>query len=301
MSVAQFVAAQRTDHGIPHAITCRALGVSASWFYKWRDRDPTPRQVRRAALDAAVRASFDTSGGRYGSPRVLADLRAAGWRVAKKSVEASMARHGLVARRTRRRRCLTRPDKAAPRIPDLVERDFTASAVNRKWCGDLTEVPTGEGKLYLATVEDLASRRIIGFGLSEHHDTELATGAIKMAVAVRGGAVAGTIFHSDRGGEYHGELFALACRRCGISQSMGRAGSCFDNAAAESFFSTLEWELFRLTALATKQDARRAVARYIDWYNRTRRHSACGMRPPLEYEAILACRAVASPVETEAA
>jgi putative transposase len=101
--------------------------------------------------------------------------------------------------------------------------------------------------------------------------------------------------------EYHGELFALACRRCGISQSMGRAGSCFDNAAAESFFSTLEWELLRLTPLATKQDARREVAGYIDWYNRTRRHSACGMRPPVEYEAILARRAVASPSETEAA
>jgi putative transposase len=301
VSVAHFVAAQRTDHGIPHATCCRALEVSASWFYKWRDRPPTPRQARRADLDAAVRESFDTSGGRYGSPRVLADLRAAGWRVAKRSVEASMARQGLVARRTRRRRCLTRPDKAAPRIPDLVKRDFAASAVNRKWCGDLTEVPTGEGKLYLATVEDLASRRIIGFGLSEHHDTELASAAIKMAVAVRGGAVAGTIFHSDGGGEYHGELFALACRRCGISQSMGRAGSCFDNAAAESFFSTLEWELFRLAPLATKQDARREVARYIDWYNRIRRHSACGMRPPLEHEAILAANGGAVSDETEAA
>ena len=301
MSVAHFVAAQRTEHGIPHATTCRALGVSASWFYKWRDRDPTPRQARRSDLDAAVRQSFDTSGGRYGSPRVLADLRAAGWRVAKKSVEASMARQGLVARPRRRRRCLTRPDKAAPRIPDLVKRDFTAVTINRKWCGDLTEVPTGEGKLYLATVEDLASRRIIGFGLGEHHDTELATRAIKMAVAVRGGVVAGTVFHSDRGGEYSADLFAAACKRCGISQSMGRAGSCFDNAAAESFFSTLEWELFRLTPLATKRAARREVAWFIDWYNRVRRHSACGLKPPLEYEAILGARAVESSDETEAA
>jgi putative transposase len=162
-------------------------------------------------------------------------------------------------------------------------------------------VPTGEGKLYLAAVEDLASRRIIGFGLSEHHDTELATAAIKMAVAARGGAVAGTIFHSDRGGEYHGEFFASACRRCEISQSVGRAGSCFDNAAAESFFSTLEWELFRLTPLATKHDARREVARYIDWYNRTRRHSACGVRLPLEHEAILVANGDAVPDETEAA
>jgi putative transposase len=122
--------------------------------------------------------------------------------VAKKSVEASMARQGLVARPTRGRRgWLTRPDKAARPVPDLVKRDVTALTINIKWCGDLTEVPTEEGKLYLATVEDLASRRIVGFGLSEHHDAELATGALKMAVAVRGGDVDGTIFHSDRGSE----------------------------------------------------------------------------------------------------
>ena len=123
-----------------------------------------------------------------------------------------MARQGLVARPTRTRRgWLTRPDKAAPPVPDLVKRDFTAPAINHKWCGDLTEVPTDEGKLYLATVEDLASRRIVGFGLSEHHDAELATGALKMAVAVRGGDVAGTIFHSDRGSEYTANLFETAC------------------------------------------------------------------------------------------
>ena len=265
MSVASFVAAQRTDHGVPHVIACRALGVSTSWFYKWHDRPATPRQARRASLDAEVRHSFEVSGGRYGSPRVHADLVEAGWQVAKKSVEASMARQGLVARPSpRRRRFLTRPDKAAAPIPDLVKRDFSAPAVNRKWCGDLTEVPTDEGKLYLATVEDRASRRIVGFGLSEHHDAELATTAIKMAVAVRGGDVTGTIFHTDRGSEYTAGLFAAACSRSGITQSMGRAGSCFDNAAAESFFSTLEWELFRTTPLTTKQAARREIAWFID-------------------------------------
>jgi putative transposase len=165
MTVASFVATQRTEHGVPHVIACRALGVSESWFYKWRDRAPTRRQARRVSLDAVVRQCFDASGGRYGSPRVLADLREAGWRVAKKSVEASMARQRLVARPSpRRRRGLTRPDKAAPPIPDLVKRVFTAPVINQKWCGDLTEVPTDEGKLYLATVEDLGSRRIVGFG-----------------------------------------------------------------------------------------------------------------------------------------
>ena len=121
-------------------------------------------------------------------------------------------------------------------------------------------MPTDEGKLYLATVEDLASKRIVGFGLSEHHDAELATGALKMAVAVRGGDVAGTIFHSDRGSEYTAELFESACSTLAVTQSMGRAGSCFDNAAAESWFSTLEWELFRKRRFETKQDARREAA-----------------------------------------
>jgi putative transposase len=200
MTVASFVAAQRTDHGVPHVICCRALGVSQSWFYKWRQRGPTPRQQRQARLDTAVKKSFDESDGDYGSPRVLADLRADGWRVSKKSVEASMARQRLVGRATRRRfRCLTRPDKAAAPAPDLVKRDFTAPAINLKWCGDLTEVPTDEGKLYLAHVEDLASRRIPGFALSEHHDAEVAVAALQMAAAVRGGDVAGVIFHSDRG------------------------------------------------------------------------------------------------------
>jgi putative transposase len=302
MTVASFVAAQRTDHGVPHVISCRALGVSPSWFYKWRDRRPTSRQQRRATLDEAVKRSFDASDGRYGSPRVLADLLEDGWRVSKKSVEASMARQGLVARPTRtRRRWLTRPDKAAPPAPDLVKRDFTAPAINHKWCGDLTEVPTDEGKLYLAAVEDLASRRIVGFGLGEHHDAELATGALKMAVAVRGGDVAGTIFHSDRGSEYTATLFEQACSTLRISQSMGRAGSCFDNAAAESWFSTLEWELFRHRHFDTKHDARRQVARFIDWYNRVRRHSSCEMKPPIEFEAILATRATETAPQEEAA
>jgi putative transposase len=168
MSVASHIASQRTEHGVPHAVACRALGVSESWFYKWRDRPPTPRQQRRARLDAAVRDSFDESGGSpgtYGSPRVHADLLDAGWKVSIKTVAASMVSQGLVARAKRRRRSLTRPDKAAAPIPDLVKRDFMAEAINEKWCGDLTEIPTDEGKLYLATVEDLASRRLPGFAL----------------------------------------------------------------------------------------------------------------------------------------
>jgi putative transposase len=302
VSVASFVAAQRTDHGIPHALSCRVLGVSESWFYKWRDRPPTPRQQRRERLDADVRRAYLDSDGDYGSPRVRADLREGGWRVSTKTVAASMARQGLVGRPTRRRfRCLTRPDKAARPIPDLVKRDFTAPAINLKWCGDLTEIPTDEGKLYLAHVEDLASRRIPGFAMSEHHDGPLAVAALQMAAAVRGGEVTGVIFHSDHGGEYSGELFEVACRRLGVTQSMGRVGSCFDNAASESFHSTLEFELLRKRHFATRADARVAVASYIDRYSRVRRHSSCEMRSPIDYEAILTTRAAETVDGEEAA
>jgi transposase InsO family protein len=288
VSVASFVAAQRTDHGVSHALACRALGVSVSWFYKWRDRPATARRGRRVAVDEAVRASFDASAGTYGSPRVHADLREEGWRVAKKTVAESMARQGLVARPKRRRRGLTRPDRAAPPAPDLIGRDFTAGAINQKWCGDLTEIPTGEGKLYLAAVEDLASRRVPGFAIGDHHDAELAAGALKMAVAVRGGDVAGVVFHSDRGSEYTATLFEEVCRRLGVIQSMGRAGSALDNAAAESFFSTLEFELLSRKTFATKAQARREVAAFLDRYNQRRRHSSCGMRSPVDYETLLA-------------
>jgi transposase InsO family protein len=295
MSVASHIASQRTLHGVPHAVACRALGVSESWFYKWRGRPPTPRQARRTRLDAAVRGSFDESGGSpgtYGSPRVLADLLDAGWKVSAKTVAASMASQGLVARAKRRRRSLTRPDKRAVPFADLVRRDFTAGAINEKWCGDLTEIPTDEGKLYLATVEDLASRRLPGFALGEHHDAELAAGALKMAAATRGGDARGVVFHSDKGGEYTGDRFEATCVALGVTQSMGRVGSALDNAAAESFNSTLEWELLSRRHFATKNQARREVAAFIDRYNRLRRHSTCEMRPPVEFEQLLAARAV---------
>lgn len=288
MSVASFVASQRTDHGVPHALACRALGVSESWFYKWRDRPPTGRQQRRAVLDAAVLEIFERSDGThprtYGSPRVHADLVDEGWQVSEKTVADSMRRQGLVARAKKRRRNLTRPDKRAVPFPDLLRRDFDAEEPDRKWCGDMTEIPTWEGKLYLATVEDLFSRRLVGFAMSERPDAELALAAIRVTVAVRGGAVNGVIFHTDRGSTYTADLFTLACEFHRITQSMGRTGSCLDNAAAESFFSTLEHELLSRTTFPTKEEARRRVATWIDTYNRTRRHSRCGMKSPIDYE-----------------
>ncbi|MDH3262322.1 MAG: IS3 family transposase [Acidimicrobiia bacterium] len=295
MIVASFIAAQRADHRVPHAKCCRWLGVSQSWFYKWRDRPPTPRQERRVELDAAVKASFDDSGGTpgtYGSPRVFEDLIEAGWKVSVNTVAASMARQGLQGRSPKRkRRSLTRPDKAAAPIPDLVRRDFTAEAVDQRWCGDLTEIPTDEGKLYLATVLDLASRRLPGFALGERHDAPLARAALCMAAAVRGGQVGGVVFHSDKGGEYTGNVFADACAGLGTIQSMGRVGSALDNAASESFNSTLEHELLSRRHFATKDQARREVAAYIDNYNHRRRHSSCEMMPPVAYEQVLDERA----------
>jgi transposase InsO family protein len=269
--------------------------VSESWFYKWHDRPLTARQRRRADLDAAVKASFDDSGGTpgtYGSPRVWEDLVAAGWRVSKKTVAASMARQGVQGRSPKRkRRSLTRPDKAAAPIPDLVGRDFHAEEVDQRWCGDLTEIPTEEAKLYLATVLDLGSRRLCGFAIGEHHDSALAKAALCMAAAVRGGHIDGVIFHSDKGGEYTGDVFTQACANLGVTQSMGRVGSALDNAAAESFNSTLEHELLSRRQFATKDQARRAVAEFIDAYNHRRRHSSAEMLAPVAYEQILAQRA----------
>lgn len=298
MTVASFIAAQRTDHGVPHAKTCEWLDVKPSTFYKWLDRSPTQREQRRARLDAAVKESFEDSGGTpgtYGSPRVWEDLVEAGWVVSVNTVADSMARQGLVGRSPKRkRRSLTRPDKAAAPIPDLVGRDFTADQINQKWCGDLTEIPTDEGKLYLAIVEDLASRRLPGFAIGEHHDAPLAKAALLMAAAVRGGEVTGVIFHSDKGGEYTGDVFAKACAALGVVQSMGRVASALDNAAAESFNSTLEWELLSRRHFATKDQARREVAEFIDRYNHRRRHSSAEMRSPVAYEAVLAERAAAN-------
>jgi len=295
VSVAAFISSQRAEHGVPHATACRALGVSESWFYKWHQRPPSPRQGRRAELDEAVRRVFDASGGTYGSPRITAELHAAGWQVSKNTVAAVMADQRLIARPKRRRRCLTRADKTARRAPDLVGRDFTAPAPNVKWCGDLTEIPTTEGKLYLAAVEDLFSRRLLGFAMSDRHDAELAVASLRMAAAARGGSVGGVIFHTDQGSEYTAGPFAAACRSLGVVQSMGRVGSALDNAPAESFFSTLEHELLSRRQFATRDEGRRVVAGWIDgFYNRIRRHSSAGMRSPIDYELAASAAAAAA-------
>jgi transposase InsO family protein len=292
--VAGFIAAQRARYGIAYAVSCRALGVSQAWLYKWRRGDVSKRRARRQALAAAIAQLFARHRGTYGSPRITDDLREAGWRVSVNTVAAVMAELQLVARPKRRRRGLTKADAAARKAPDLIGRHFAPPAApNVAWVGDLTEVPTDEGRCYLASVLDLHSRRVVGFALGAHHDAALAKAALCMAIAVRGGDVAGVIFHSDQGGEYTGELFARACRRAGVRQSMGRTGSALDNAVAESFNSTLQFELLALTHFTTRAQARQAVADWIDEYNRIRRHSTNRMLAPITFELAQAAKAAA--------
>ena len=306
MSVARFIADQRTNYRVPHTICCALLGVSLSWFYKWIARAQSPdastglrtdRDRRRDQLDRVVAAAFAEAKGLHGSPRLHVDLRDLGWQVSENAVADSMRRQGLVARWIRRRNGLTRQDRTAPKFPDLVKRNFTADRPNFKWVGDITEVPTAAGKLYLATVIDLYSRRLLGAATSVHPDAELACAAIRMAVATRGGKAAiwreevsqRVIFHSDRGSTYTANNFTKLCRDLGIRQSMGRVGSCFDNAVAEAFFSSLEWEVLSRNMFDSIAQARAVV---LDWcygfYNHFRRHSTIGMVSPINYETAAA-------------
>lgn len=306
MSVARFIADQRTFYRVPHTVTCLLLGVSLAWFYKWLGRAQapgaaaglhTPADRRRDTVDRAVAVAFKKARGLHGSPRLHADLRDDGWVVSEKTVADSMRRQGLVARRIKRRNGLTRQDKTKVPFPDLLKREFTAEAPNAKWVGDMTEIPTGSDgkgpKLYLATVIDLYSRRLLGAATGLHPDAELACAAIKMAVATRGGRDAiwredeaeRVIFHTDRGSTYTANSFTKLCRQQGIRQSMGRVGSCFDNAAAEAFFSSLEWEVLSRHDF---ENTRQAQAVVLDWcygfYNHDRRHSSASMMSPINYE-----------------
>ncbi|MCX4537660.1 IS3 family transposase [Streptomyces sp. NBC_01669] len=278
---------QRTEYDIPHTVACRALGVSEAWFYKWRRRpsEPTKREARRRQLEERITYFFRESGDTYGSPRVTLDLWAEGWQVSVNTVAEIMADLGLQGRkRPRRRRSLTRQGKRRA-APDLVHRRFDAVAPDVLWVGDMTEIETGEGKLYLATVLDLFSRRLLGYAMGSHHDAALVGASLQMAVAVRGGDVDGVIFHSDRGSEYTSEAYNNLCDRLGVVQSMGRVGSALDNAAAESFNSLIKVEYIHRHQFATRAEARLKIATWItDFYNPRRRHSGAAGLPPIEFE-----------------
>jgi transposase InsO family protein len=290
--VAEFIAAQRAEHQIPHATSCRALGVSQAWFYKWCHGDSSAQHARREQLKVAIGRLFAKHRGRYGSPRITADLRDEGWRVSQNTVAALMRELGLAARRRKKAKQTTRQGRGRWRAPDLIGRDFGTDRLNHKWYGDGTEIPTDEGKLYLDSVLDMGSRRIVGFAIGSHHDADLATAAVQMAVAVRGGkdALADVIMHTDQGSEYTAKAFREACTRVGLRQSMGRVGSALDNAVIESWHSTVEFELRSEEHFATKAEARVEVAAWIEDYNHDRRHSSVGMISPIAYESDMVTR-----------
>lgn len=287
MSVADFIADQRASFGVPHAVACRALGVSEGWFYKWIKHPVTDRRARSERLAVRIRQLFDASGGTYGSPRIAADLRAEGWRISKNTVARIMAELGLAGRVRRHRRSLTRPGVGRA-APDLVHRHFDAVAPNVLWCGDMTEITTGEGKVYLASVIDMFSRRLLGYATGAQHDATLVGDALRMAAVTRGGDIDGVIFHSDRGAEYTSASFNNLCRRLGVVQSMGRVGSALDNAVSESFNSVLKVEFVHRHTFATRTQARLRIATWItDFYNTRRRHSAARGHPPTVFEQII--------------
>jgi transposase InsO family protein len=264
---------------------CELLKVSRSAYYAAREGRLSERAGQDADLAARVKAAHAESKGRYGSPRVHAQLRAQGLRHSRKRVARLMRQAGLQGRAAKRWKKTTVPDPAAAARADRIRRDFTADAskVDTRWCGDITYIATWEGWLYLATVIDIASRRVVGFAMADHLRTELIAGALSNAVAARG-PEPGVIFHSDRGCQYTSAAYAELADECEVALSVGRTGQCWDNALAESFFSSLKGELIDARAWPTRAGARRAVVEYIAWYNGTRLHSSLGYQSPADYE-----------------
>jgi putative transposase len=273
--------------GFPVASACKAAGVTRSAYYAWADAADRPgdRQREEDRLVGEIRAIHTDSHGTYGAPRVHAQLRRRGWRVNHKRVERLMRAHGIVGHRPRRRRSLTKADTAAAPAPDLLGRLFDPDQTDVAWCGDITWIPTDEGWLYLASVLDLASRHLLGYSMGTHHDAVLVCDALDAAVATRGRQrMDDTIFHTDRGAEYRSGACVAACARLGLRRSMGRTGSCLDNAVAESWFASLKVELVDRCHWRTRAEARAAVFAWIAWYNRRRLHSTRGYLPPVEWE-----------------
>lgn len=280
-----FIEAEKAN--FPVSMLCSKLKVSTSGFYAWRARPISERKQTDAVLGGKIIEIHADSRSTYGSPRIHFELQTQGIRVGKKRVARLMQERGLTARRRRRfRPQTTDSNHRHPIAENVLARSFSRSAPNQAWVGDITYIRTKQGWLYLAVLLDLYSRRVVGWSMSECIDRRLVLGALSMAVVNRGIPVAGVLHHSDRGSQYACEDYRQALRDYRFSVSMSRKGNCWDNAVAESFFSTLKVELIHQRQFATRDEARSAVFEYIEvFYNRRRRHSALGYLTPAEFEA----------------
>lgn len=273
----------------PVDVLCEALGVSRSGFYAWRDRPPSTRARTDAAILETIRASFVLSDATYGARRMLPDVRAAGHVCGRQRVSRLMRDNAFRARPRRRARPTSRPATAPYQIaPNLLDRDFTATAPNQKWVADFTFVWTQEGWLYVAAVLDLFSRRIVGWAMQSTMTAELVTEALLMAVWRRA-PQADILHHSDQGTQYTSELFQRLLLDHGITCSMSRSGNVWDNAVMESFFSTMKVERCYRRQYRARRDAKADIFDYIErFYNPTRRHSSLGNLSPMRFEQQLA-------------
>ncbi len=264
---------------------CRVLGVSTSGYHAWRSRAKSLRALGDEILSELIARIHTESRGTYGAPRVHAELRLDhGVRCGRKRVARLMRQAGLagVSRRRRARGAKTIREMAP--APDLVLRDFNAATPAALWVADITYVPTAEGFLYLAVVLDAFSRRVVGWAMRRHLETELVTSALDMAIG-RGDPAPGLVHHSDRGTQYTSFAFGHRLRESGILPSMGRTGDAYDNAMCESFFASLECELLDRCHFVSREAARIAIFEWLEtWYNSRRRHSSLDYLAPLEYE-----------------
>lgn len=281
----QFIAVHQDT--FPVRRMCRMLRVSPSAYYAWRSRPPSLRQSQDATLLAEIRRVHERSRQTYGSPRIHAELRAQGKRCNHKRIERVMRQHHIQARHVRRFHRTTESLPGLPVAPNRLNQEFGASSPNQIWTADITYLDTAEGWLYLATVLDLYSRRVVGWAMAEHMETSLVRDALQMALTQRQPAV-GLLHHSDRGRQYGSAEYQALLAAYGVQCSMSRRGNCYDNAVHESFFGTLKSECADVR-FPSRTAARQCVFEYIEvWYNRQRRHSTLGYLSPAEFEQVRA-------------
>jgi len=279
----ELIAAEEAHY--PKALMCRALGVSRSGFHAYRTRGPSRRSHEQKQLDVQVASIFTELEGRYGAPRIHQELRRRGHRTSRKRVAASMVRQRLVARPRRRWRRTTDSNHTQPIAPNLLERDFSADAPDRAWVADTTYLPVLGGFVFLVVILDVFSRSVVGWAVGDRLDADLSGEALRRAVARRR-PPPGLIFHSDRGSEFAAASFRHLLSAASAVQSMSRKGDCWDNAVAESFFSTLEFEGPRTATWRNTAEAEPELFRFIErYYNASRLHSYNDYRTPNEAEA----------------